>query len=362
MSMRPESSRNGKAELNGKGLHPVLEPRRIAQPRVYSHRHPSLLPIVVLCLAAGLATTIFMQSSKQSEATQSVPEAEAFRWAVNRAMSAAELTQTAQSEEEWQQVSSWWQDAIELMQKVPASDSKHDIALTKITEYQNNLQYSQNRSQNASQSGAAEDLWGIGSRRAMVIKVQGQPKEVDRYDSMCKEVLHYGKSKVELSNGMVTRYEDFDHKFKAAAVDLPLPSVQNGNTWSLGSLKEDVFKIQGTPSRVEQSDFSGREVLDYGDSTVDLVAGRVVGYNNIKGNLRVHVAPILTGDAGRTSMWSLESDRENLLAVQGTPAQVISDSSACTETLYYGNSTVTLKNGFISGYDNLDGNLRVKTK
>lgn len=362
MDRRPESSRNGKSELNGKVIYPIVEVRRVVQPRVYTRRYPSLLPLVFLCSMIGLGIVLFVNGTRQLETSKQVPRSEAFRWAVNRAMSAAELTQTAQSAKEWQQVANWWQEAVKLMQAVPKSDANHAVALAKITEYQNNLAYAQNRSAAAAdQPAATKNLWGIGSRRAMILKLQGSPTEVDRYDSMCKEVLHYGKSRIELSNGMVTQYEDFDRKFKVSETEPP-PSARSGSAWNLGSTKEDVFQIQGTPTRIVNYDYSDRETLYYGSSTVELTKQRVTGYSNEGGNLRVRIVPILSGNEGAGNVWTLDSSREEILRVQGTPTQVLLDNSACSETFYYGSSSINFKNGFVAGYDNLDRNLRVKTR
>lgn len=363
MDRRPESNRNGKSELNGRGMYPIVEVRRVAQPRVYSRRRPSLLPLVFLCSMIGLGIALFVNNARQPELAEQIPESEAFRWAVNRAMSAAELTQTAQSPKEWQQVANWWQEAIKLMQAVPNSDDNHRVALAKITEYQNNLTYAQNRTaETASRPTTTKNLWGVGSRRAMVLQIQGRPTEIDRYDSMCKEILHYGKSKVELSNGIVTQYNDFDRKFKVAETGEPPIPASSGFAWDLGSTKDDVFRIQGTPTRIVNYDYSDRETLYYGNSTIELTKQRVVGYSNESGNLRVRVLPILSGSDGAGNAWTLDSSRDEILSVQGTPTQVLLDGPACSETFYYGNSTIELKNGFVAGYDNLDRNLRVKTR
>ncbi|MEB3279008.1 MAG: hypothetical protein VKK42_08845 [Lyngbya sp.] len=64
-----------------------------------------------------------------------------FNLAMNKAKSAANLTQTAKSYEQWNQVYSDWQDAISLLENIPASHQKSDLALQKITEYQSNLDY-----------------------------------------------------------------------------------------------------------------------------------------------------------------------------------------------------------------------------
>lgn len=359
MDMRPDPQRNGKSEHNGRGTYPLLETRRIVQPRIYTSRSPSLLPLIVLCLAVGLAAAIFMQSTRQPESPTAVPDEAAFRLAVNRAMSAAELTQTAQSPKEWKQVTTWWEEAIQLMHNVPASDTNYKVAQAKVEEYQNNLQYAQGRLQTAPTQSPVDSLWGIGARRALVLKIQGQPVSTDRYDAICKEVLYYDKSQVELNNGIVVNYEDFDHKLKAVPPNTPLPSSTASSTWDLGSTKDDVFRIQGTPTRVVNYEYSERETLYYGSSTVELAKQQVIGYRNEGGNLRVRTVPINSNPANG-NLWTLSSSREDVLRVQGTPTEVRLEPSSCTETLYYGNSTVALKNGFISGYDNFDNNLRVK--
>lgn len=343
---------------NGKTIYPIVEVRRAIQPRTYARRRPSLLPLVLLCSVVGLSIVLVMTSTRPSRVTQEISKSDAFRWGVNRAMSAAELTQTARSVQEWKQVSDWWQEAIELMQAVPKADENYSTATAKVDEYKTNLAYAQTRLKSAVSQPGAADLWGIGSRRAMVLKLQGKPVELERYDSICKEVLHYGRSQVELNNGFVTSYDDFDRNLKATSATLPT-AVQSGQ-WDLGSTKADVLKIQGTPSRIAEYGYADLETLHYGSSTVDLANERVVGYNNRAGVLKVRTRPILTG--GNASVWTPTSSREAVLQVQGTPTQISLSPSTCTETFYYGNSTVTLRNGFIAGYDNLDGNLRVKAQ
>ncbi|KKD35465.1 hypothetical protein [Limnoraphis robusta] len=61
--------------------------------------------------------------------------------AMNKAQSAANLTQTAKSYDQWNQVYSGWKDAISLLENLPESHQKSDFAQQKITEYQSNLDY-----------------------------------------------------------------------------------------------------------------------------------------------------------------------------------------------------------------------------
>lgn len=66
---------------------------------------------------------------------------DSFREAVNKAMNAAKLTQTAKSQDDWNQVKSHWQDAIALMKTVPASNPNYATSQKKAIEYQRNLDY-----------------------------------------------------------------------------------------------------------------------------------------------------------------------------------------------------------------------------
>ncbi|HIK44787.1 MAG TPA: retroviral-like aspartic protease family protein [Leptolyngbyaceae cyanobacterium M65_K2018_010] len=68
-----------------------------------------------------------------------------FREAVNRATSAVAIGQSAQSQEDWQLAASRWQQAIQLMQRVPASSAEYAQAQGKVQEYQQHLAVAQRR-------------------------------------------------------------------------------------------------------------------------------------------------------------------------------------------------------------------------
>jgi len=72
-----------------------------------------------------------------------VDPAQGWRLAINKATSAAELTQTAQTKSDWETVASQWTEAIELLKIVPSDHSEYDRAQQKIVEYQRNLEYAQ---------------------------------------------------------------------------------------------------------------------------------------------------------------------------------------------------------------------------
>ncbi|MGK7900870.1 MAG: hypothetical protein AB4352_05540 [Hormoscilla sp.] len=75
--------------------------------------------------------------------TGGVDPAQGWRLAINKATSAAELTQTAQTKADWETVASQWTEAIELLKIVPLDHPEYDRAQQKIVEYQRNLEYAQ---------------------------------------------------------------------------------------------------------------------------------------------------------------------------------------------------------------------------
>jgi predicted aspartyl protease len=75
------------------------------------------------------------QSQSVAAPTDTYPDA------INRASSAFNLSQSAQSQDDWQLVSNRWQQAIDLMSSVPSSSPNHTDAQQKLTEYRRNLSY-----------------------------------------------------------------------------------------------------------------------------------------------------------------------------------------------------------------------------
>lgn len=355
-------NKRSNGDMNGRGIYPHPEASQRLLTKKHPPRSPLLPALTILCLGVGLAVAIATQDNQPPGLPGQNVQTEAFRWAVNRAMSAAELTQTAASREDWQTVVNWWQEAIELMKTVPATNPKYQIAKEKVLEYQRNLAYAKGKSfSNGSPEPISVGVWSVGSRRSEIVKAQGQPSQSVRYDSLCQEVLYYNQSTIELNNGFAVKYEDVDKNLKVDKDSEP-PAPPTSDSWTLGSTRDQVFRIQGTPERVNRFDTSQREILYYGSSTVELTQGRVTGYINQSNNLRVAVAPLSLEGQQPISTWSLNSERNDVFRVQGTPNQVVLDNSLCREVLYYGNSTVELRNGFVSAYDNLDNNLRVKVR
>ncbi|MEH2171408.1 hypothetical protein [Nostoc sp.] len=88
-------------------------------------------------------STLVTPSPVLSESPTVLLETDTFREAVNQAINAANLTQSAKSLDEWKTVVSQWEGAIALMKTVPSSSPNYVVAQQKIIEYQKNINYAE---------------------------------------------------------------------------------------------------------------------------------------------------------------------------------------------------------------------------
>lgn len=287
-----------------------------------------------------------------------------FTQAVSHAMKAAELTQQADAKEDWIKVALLWQQAISAMQSLPPSHSKYGLAQQKVKEYTRNREYAEtNVNTRVANNPQDRPYWTVGSDRDWVIAIQGLPSRTLTYNASCDEVLRYGGSTIELKNGYVQQYSNLDGNLKVlASTPVALSTQGTATTWSLGSAADQVLKLQGTPSRTEHYGSDELVSFYYGNSSVVLNQGYVVGYWNTDENLKVSVD--LASPVKKTSMvdrWSVGSPRAEVLAAQPGPPQAISrNDNSCEEILKFGGSEVMLRQGFVSGYKNETQNLRVR--
>ncbi|MGB7445358.1 MAG: hypothetical protein WA919_30155 [Coleofasciculaceae cyanobacterium] len=341
-----------------------LSPQEKTVPRNLKKRNIALPIIVTLC-QIGLTLVITKQYPKVivTETPSSNNKSENFRLAVNNAMRAAKLTQVAHSGEEWKTITSWWQEAFDLVRTVPASSSHYQLAQARVDQYQRNLEYAQKKSLETSTiTTASSNLWTVGSRWEDVQRIQGEPTRVNTYNYSCKDVAYYTNSRVEFKKGIVTDYKDVDSNLIVAVnEDAKTASQHSGNFWTLGSRREDILRIQGTPTQVVQYNSLGEEILYYERSTVELENGVVTEYDNFDENLSVSVkAGIQPSGENAGSFWTVGSSREDIFQIQGTPSRVVQHDSLCKEVIYYGGSSIELKNRVVNGYRNFDNNLKVK--
>ncbi|MCX7823214.1 MAG: J domain-containing protein [Syntrophobacterales bacterium] len=121
--------------------------------------------------------------------------------------------------------------------------------------------------------------------------------------------------------------------------------------FTLGSTENEVLSIQGIPDR------KIGQVWHYGLSRVMFNEGRVVGYDNFDGFLKVRF--VAKGNLDKViDYFTLGSSQDEVALVQGTPSKVLKD------VWYYGLDRIYFKekgeNKVVSGYDNISGTLKVK--
>ncbi|NJL45120.1 MAG: hypothetical protein HC922_03905 [Leptolyngbyaceae cyanobacterium SM2_3_12] len=173
------------------------------------------------------------------------------------------------------------------------------------------------------------------------------PKYTTNYDVAQQKVTEYGRNLQYAQQNLKTR---------------PSRSPKAANYWTVGSDRDAVIAIQGTPTEVLQYDSSCQQILRYGNSVVELRNGYVKQYDNLGSNLRVLGSEqMMLSTQGSSDTWTLGSSMEDVLRVQGTPTRTQKYASDQFVTLYYGDSSLRLENGHVVSYVNSDKKLKVST-
>ena len=257
--------------------------------------------------------------------------------------------------------------ALEPIEPTPASPPDSDEAVTQTLD---DLREGRGEAHDEAELGTPDDdpapvarsrptHFTQGSHRDDVLRLQGTPSDIARYDSLGKEVWRYGRSSVEidLRTGRVRQWSNSGN-LKAAL-------VAGGNTTSAayftqGSHRDDVLRLQGTPSDIARYDSLGKEVWRYGRSSVeiDLRTGRVRQWSN-SGNLKA--ALVAGGNTTSAAYFTQGSHRDDVLRLQGTPSDIARYDSLGKEVWRYGRSSVEidLRTGRVRQWSN-SGNLKAR--
>lgn len=131
----------------------------------------------------------------------------------------------------------------------------------------------------------------------------------------------------------------------------PLPNrgprpPADANRFTVGSSRDDVLRIQGTPDRFTS------DSLHYGTSDVFFRDNRVIGWYNGYPRLKVVLAP--SNPTAGLSHFTIGSTWDEVLAVQGTPDRFTEQS------LHYGTSDVHFRSGRVVNWYNGYPRLKVR--
>ena len=188
--------------------------------------------------------------------------------------------------------------------------------------------------------------FGIGSTQDDVLAIQGEPP------IRIGNTWHYKDFSIEFSGGRVSGYSNISKNLKVRI--LPRSDTSEAKSrgyFTIGSTKDEVLEIQGTPSSVTGNTWH------YKDSSVDFYGDQVSGYSNISKNLKVRILPGNdTSEAKSRGYFTIGSTKDEVLEIQGTP------SSVTGNTWHYGDSLVDFYRDRVSDYSNSSKNLKVRLK
>lgn len=137
--------------------------------------------------------------------------------------------------------------------------------------------------------------------------------------------------------------------------------------FTLGSTKSEVADIHGPPSDVSIDGAIREEVWHYGsDDTIefDLDTGRVQGWSNIRGNLRIRLIP--GPNVTRANFFAVGNHRDDVARLHGTPPLLVARQELDWEYwMYRGTTEVNIvefsfSTGLVTDWENRDGSLKTR--
>lgn len=180
-----------------------------------------------------------------------------------------------------------------------------------------------------------------GSTKDEVLAVQGAP---DRTEG---SVWHYGKDSVTFADGRVLNYSNEQRRLRVRVLPDRPPAVAPEH-FTIGSSKDEVLAVQGTPTRLAGDQWF------YGEDSVLFSRGTVFEFSNQNLRLRVRIVPAEGTAVPADGKFGKGDSRDVVVAVQGTPTRVEGDA------WYYGPDSVLFSKGAAHSVKNVSGRLRAR--
>lgn len=189
----------------------------------------------------------------------------------------------------------------------------------------------------ASSIGVTGNYFTVGSTKNKVLEVQGTP------DSFTPKEFRYGVSHVYFNGDYVVGWDNNFPKLRA----LLAPSIVGSRDYfTVGSSKDEVLSVQGTPDSFTEREFR------YGVSHVYFSGDRVMSWDNNFPKLKAKL--VTSSTTTSRQYFTVGSTKEEVILIQGTP-----DSFSENE-FRYGVSHVHFQNGRVISWDNNFPKLRVQ--
>jgi len=199
----------------------------------------------------------------------------------------------------------------------------------------------------------------LGSHKNDVLRIQGTPQEINAYPALGHEDWSYGGSslRIDIKSGTVTQWKN---EGNLAIQFLPGRRTTDSKHWTMGSHKDDVLRIQGTPQEIHAYPALGHEDWGYGASSlrIDIKSGKVTQWKN-EGNLAIQFLP------GRRTTdskhWTMGSHKDDVLRIQGTPQEIHAYPALGHEDWSYGASSlrINIKSSTVTQWKN-EGDLAIE--
>ena len=184
-------------------------------------------------------------------------------------------------------------------------------------------------------SSLASGSFGLGATQAQVKAVMGTPS------AQIGNTWQYEYDSVRFEGGRVAGYSNISGDLKIAIS----PKVRSSKThFSLGDTQDVVLSVMGTPSAQIGNTWQ------YEYDSVRFEDGRVASYSNISGDLKIKLAP---QTQSTKSTFTLGDTQDVVLSVMGTPSAQIGN------TWQYEYDSVRFEGGRVAGYSNISGDLKI---
>jgi hypothetical protein len=198
----------------------------------------------------------------------------------------------------------------------------------------------------------AQTNFTLGSTREDVRSIQGDPDNIRK--GLGSEIWTYGLSTIEFQNGRVTEWSDYSHNLK---IELkPGKNVTDSQSFTRGSHKDDVLRLQGTPDNIRKG--LGSEIWTYGLSTIEFQNGRVTEWSDYSHNLKIELKP--GKNVTDSQSFTRGSHKDDVLRLQGTPDNI--RKGLGSEIWTYGLSTIEFQNNRVVEWGDYNNNLKIELK
>ena len=166
---------------------------------------------------------------------------------------------------------------------------------------------SQDPAQPQEESGTQAGYFSLGSTKMKVLEVEGAPDDVSVAPRLNEETWYYNRFDevtFDIETGLVRGWDNSSESLRVRMVAGPQTAAEG--IISIGDHKDQVILLHGTPTGVCVDRYSDLETWDFEEGSVSfsLATGRVIGWENFYGDLKVLDDDIGSSGPPYASTWT----------------------------------------------------------